>query len=411
MTLSSSYPTRIAFAEAVAILDQVAARHELISEATPLSRALGRVLAEHVVATVDLPGFDNSAMDGFALRSADLQPAGPSWLTLVGEQFAGPARGLALGAGECVRITTGASLPAGADAVLIKENATFEGGRVRIEAPVPAGSHVRRAGEDLRAGDRVLDAGQALSPAALSLAAAIGLHDLPVHRRPTVAVFTTGDELKAPGQPLAAGEIYDSNRVLLQTLLMADGFEPVAWPVLPDDPARIQAALRDAAFSFDVVITCGGVSAGEKDFLPALLAEHGEIHFWKVRMRPGMPMLAGRLGNAQLLCLPGNPVAVLATYLTLARRFLDGLQGRAQPRPRQFARLSMPVHKAHDRLEFLRGSLHCDASGQLLVQPNPADGSHRLRAAASSNALIVVPEGVARWEAGSVLEVLALADR
>ena len=253
-----------------------------------------------------------------------------------------------------------------------------------------------------------MHAGQVLTPAALSLAAAVGLHDLPVHRRPTVAVFTTGDELKAPGQQLVRGEIYDSNRVLLQTLLIADGFEPVTWPVLPDDPARIQAALRDAAFSFDVVITCGGVSAGEKDFLPVLLAEHGEIHFWKVRMRPGMPLLAGRLGSAHLLCLPGNPVAVFATYLTLARSFLDGLQARSQPRARQFARLLLPISKMHDRLEFLRGKLTCDTGGQLLVEADPADGSHRLRAVSASNALIVVPEGVAEWPAGSVLEVLAL---
>ena len=184
----------------------------------------------------------------------------------------------------------------------------------------------------------------------------------------------------------------------------------MAWPLLPDDPARIHAALRDAAFSFDVVITCGGVSVGEKDYLPALLAEHGEIYFWKVRMRPGMPVLAGKLGAAHVLCLPGNPVSVFATYLTLARRFLDGLQARKQPRTRQFARLSAPINKAHERLEFLRGKLDCDESGQLVVERNPADGSHRLRAAAESNTLIVVPEGVADWAAGSVLEVLPLAN-
>lgn len=390
------------------ILGRVAARYRLEAEQLPLSRALGRVLAENVVAAVDLPGFDNSAMDGFAVRAADLQGSGETSLVLVGEQFAGRAAEVAVGAGQCVRITTGAPLPPGADAVVIKESVQLEGDRLRVAAAVHPGSHVRRAGEDVLAGDTVMHAGQVLTPAALSLAAAVGLHDLPVHRRPTVAVFTTGDELKAPGQQLVRGEIYDSNRVLLQTLLIADGFEPVTWPVLPDDPARIQAALRDAAFSFDVVITCGGVSAGEKDFLPVLLAEHGEIHFWKVRMRPGMPLLAGRLGSAHLLCLPGNPVAVFATYLTLARSFLDGLQARSQPRARQFARLLLPISKMHDRLEFLRGKLTCDTGGQLLVEADPADGSHRLRAVSASNALIVVPEGVAEWPAGSVLEVLAL---
>jgi len=408
--LADDFPSRISFSEAEAILAAVAASSELSIERISLSRALGRVLAEDVVAGVELPGFDNSAMDGFALRAEDLRVDGENFLTLVGEQFAGPTLNLSIGPGECARVTTGASLPAGANAVVIKESVDLDGDRLIVRKPVPVGAHIRRAGEDVRVGETVLTAGQVLSPASLSLAAATGQHDLPVHRRPTVAVFTTGDELKPPGMTLAPGEIYDSNRVLLQTLLIADGFEPVAWPVLPDDPVRIQAALHDAAFSFDVVITCGGVSAGEKDFLPALLADHGEIYFWKVRMRPGMPLLAGKLGSAHLLCLPGNPVSVFATYLTLARHFLDGLQARRQPRPRRYARLALPIRKSHERLEFLRGKLECDANGQLLVAMNPADGSHRLRAVADSNALIVVPEGAGEWPAGSVLEVLLLGE-
>lgn len=408
--MAENFPTRISFAEAEAILDRIAAAAELSVERVPLSRALNRVLAEDVVSGLDLPGFDNSAMDGFALRASDLRGDGENTLTVIGEQFAGARQDLSIGPGECVRITTGAPLPLGADTVVMKENVTARANGIVLDKPVSPGAHTRRAGEDVRVGDTVLKAGQALSPAALSLAAAIGLHELPVHRRPTVAVFTTGDELRSPGLPLAPGEIYDSNRVLLQTLLIADGFEPVAWPVLPDDPKRIEAALRDAAFSFDVVITCGGVSAGEKDYLPALLAEHGEVYFWKVRMRPGMPVLVGRLGGAHLICLPGNPVSVFATYLTLARRFLDRLQARRQTRRRHFARLDLAISKSHDRLEFLRGKLGCDQTGQLHVAMNPADGSHRLRAVAQSNALIIVPEGIAEWPVGSVLEVLLLAE-
>jgi molybdopterin molybdotransferase len=247
-----------------------------------------------------------------------------------------------------------------------------------------------------------------LSPAALGLAAALGQPTLRVHARPTVAVFTTGDELRPPGMPLGPGEIYDSNRALLQTLLLAEGYEPVAWPVLPDSPARIESALRDAADSFDVVFTCGGVSAGEKDYLPEFFAREGQVHFWKVRMRPGMPVLAATLEKAQFLALPGNPVSVLATFLSLGRRLLDGLQGRREARPRLHARLAAPIRKRHERLEFLRGELACDENGQWLATPNPADGSHRLRAAAESNALIVVPEGAGEWPAGSVLEVLPL---
>ena len=407
--MRSAFPTRLAFSEACAILDRVASTSSMPAQAQPLTRCLGHVLAADLIADFSLPSFDNSAMDGFAARGADLQARGDTVLTVIGEQFAGASRNLAIGPGQCIRITTGAPMPAGADTVVIKENVALHGDQLTVPGPVRIGAHRRSAGEDVRAGERVLATGQVLTPAALSLAAAVGCHELSVHRRPTVAIFTTGDELKPPGSSLVAGEIFDSNRVLLQTLLAADGFEPVAWPVLPDDPDRILAALRDAASSFDVVLTCGGVSAGEKDYLPELLVEHGHVHFWKVMMRPGMPFLAGRLGSAHVLCLPGNPVSVFATYLTLARRLLDGIQGRSEPRPRHYARLSAPIAKTHERLEFLRGVLHCDQGGQLLVAMNPADGSHRLRAVAESNALIVVPDGAGQWPAGSVLEVLPLS--
>ena len=400
--MSHDFPTRISFARAQEIVQAVALAHPMPVERQPLSRALGRVLAEDVVADIPLPGFDNSAMDGFAVRSAD----GEAPRRLVGEQFAGATVGIPVAAGECLRITTGAALPAGADAVVMKENARVDGDTVVPAQPARPGQHVRRQGEDVAIGDTVLHAGAVLDASKLSLAAALGHHDLPVRRRPTVAVFTTGDELRAPGQPLAPGEIYDSNRVLLQTLLIAEGYEPVAWPVLPDDPEAMAGALKDAAFSFDLVLTCGGVSAGEKDFLPAFLQREGQVHFWKVLMRPGMPVLFGRLGEAHFLGLPGNPVSVLATILTLARPLLDTLQGRAVARPRLRARLSADVVKTHDRLEFLRGVLACDESGQMRVTPNPADGSHRLRAAAVSNALVVLAEGAGQWPAGTLMDVL-----
>ena len=403
--MSHDFPTRIAFARAQEIVQAVALAHPMEVERKPLSRALGRVLAEDVVAAIALPGFDNSAMDGFALRSAD----GDTPRRLVGEQFAGATVGIAVAAGECLRITTGAALPAGADAVVMKENARIEGDLVAFTQAAIAGQHVRRRGEDVDVGDTVLRAGAVLDASKLSLAAALGHHDLPVRRRPTVAVFTTGDELRAPGQPLAPGEIYDSNRVLLQALLIAEGYEPVAWPVLPDEPDAMAGALKDAAFSFDLVLTCGGVSAGEKDFLPAFLQREGQVHFWKVLMRPGMPVLFGRLGGAHFLGLPGNPVSVLATFLTLARPLLDTLQGRA-PRPPMRARLSADVVKSHERLEFLRGVLACDEAGQLQVTPNPADGSHRLRAAAMSNALVVLGEGAGQWPEGTLMDVLPYAD-
>ena len=402
-----AFPTRIAFAQAQDILARVAAQSLLASELVAPSQALGQVLAEDVLAASPFPAFDNSAMDGFALRAADLE--GNDTLDLAGEQFAGRALPLQVGPGQCIRITTGAPLPTGSDAVAMKEDTDVLEGRIRFRARVAPGQHVRHAGEDVRAGDRILTAGDVLTPAALSLAVAVGGDRLRVHRRPTVALFTTGDELQPPGAVLAPGEIHDSNRVLLQALLQAEGYHPVAWPVLPDDPARIASALGDAADAFDVIITCGGVSAGEKDHLPSWLEAQGRVHFWKVRMRPGMPMLAGRVGDCQVLGLPGNPVSVFATWLTLGRPFLDALQGRREPRPRLHARLSMPVRKRHDRLEFLRGRLHCDAHGQLQVAPDPADGSHRLRAAAEANCLLMLPEGAGEWDAGQIVEVLPLS--
>lgn len=402
-----AFPTRITFAQAQDILARVASRSLLASEWVPPSRALGLVLAEDVAAASPFPAFDNSAMDGFALRAADLDTL--DTLELAGEQFAGCALSLQVGPGQCIRVTTGAPLPMGSDAVAMKEDTELLDGRIRFRAGVAPGQHVRRAGEDVRAGDCILAAGDVLTPAALSLAVAVGGERLRVHRRPTVALFTTGDELQPPGAVLAPGEIYDSNRVLLQTLLQAEGYHPVAWPALPDDPARIASALGDAAEAFDVIITCGGVSAGEKDHLPSWLQAHGTVHFWKVQMRPGMPVLAGSIGDCQVLGLPGNPVSVFATWLTLGRPFLDALQGRREPRPRVHAQLSMPVRKRHDRLEFLRGRLRCDAQGQLQVAPDPADGSHRLRAAAEANCLLLLPGGAGQWDAGQIVEVLPLS--
>jgi molybdopterin molybdotransferase len=401
-------PQRIGFAQAEAIVAAVASSRRLPVESVPLARAAGRVLAEPVVAARPLPGFDNAAMDGFALASADAADAVAHGLHLAGEQFAGGAGVEALARGECVRITTGAPLPPGADAVLVKEEAEVRDGRVFARIAVAPGAHRRRAGEDVRPGDVVIDAGVRLQPAQLGLAAALGLPTLPVARRPTVALFTTGDELVPPGLPLGPGRIHDSNRPLLQALLQAEGIEPVAWPALPDDPGRMLAALRDNAFAFDVLITCGGVSAGEKDHLPALLHAHGVVDFWKVMMKPGMPVLFGRLDDALVLGLPGNPVSVLATFLTLGRTLLDALEGVAAPRRRWRARLAAPFAKKHARREFLRGRLRVGDDGVLHATPDPADGSHRLRGAADADALLVLPEGAAEFAAGDVVDVIPL---
>ena len=403
----TDFPTGLLFQEAMALLRDISSRHRLETESLALSRCHGRVLAEDVVASLALPPFDNSAMDGFAFRHVDLQD-GEVALRLVGEQFAGLAQPFMLQPGECVRITTGAPMPPGADTVAIKENCRVEDDAVIVPGATAWGANVRRAGEDVSAGDQVLQTGQVLTPARVSLAASLGIASLRVSRKPTVAVFSTGDELVEPGMPLAHGQIYDSNRDLLMGLLRADGLEPTAWPRLPDDPRQVEIALRDAGCAFDLIITAGGVSAGEKDHLPGVLGQFGHTHFWKVKMKPGMPLLFGSLDQARVLGLPGNPVSVLATYLTFGRALIDALQGRVDPRPTWHAQLVAPLEKSHARREFIRGHLSSGNNGALHVEGNAATGSHRLRAAADSNALIVVPEGPQRFAAGQVVEVIPL---
>lgn len=404
----TGFPTGLLFDDALAIVREISARHRLETETLALSRTHGRVLASDLRAPLALPPFDNSAMDGFALRHADLRDGQVS-LRLAGAQYAGRALELQVGEGECVRITTGAPMPAGADTVVIKENARIEGDFAVVPGDTAFGANVRKAGEDVVAGDLVLHAGQVLTPARVSLAASLGVPSLAVTRKPTVAVFTSGDELVEPGLSLAPGEIYDSNRELLMGLLRADGLEPTAWPRLPDDPRAVEIALRDAACAFDLVITCGAVSAGEKDHIPGVLEQFGQVHFWKVRMKPGMPLLFGSLDQARVLGLPGNPVSVFATYLSLGRALVDGLQGRSEPRAIERAQLVCPIDKAHPRREFMRAHVFCDDHGVLRADPNPAVGSHRLRAVAHSNALIVVPDGPQRLAAGEVVEVLRYA--
>ena len=402
---AAPFPTSILHAEALGIIVEVAGRHRLDSEFLALGRTHGRVLAQDVIAPMPLPPFDNSAMDGFAYRHADLTD-GPTCLRLSGEQFAGTAEPGSLAAGECWRITTGAPLPAGADSVVIKERVDVDGDCVHVPAGEMAGANVRGAGEDVREGDRVLQAGQVLTPARVSLAASLGLPSLAVSRRPTVAVFTSGDELVEPGLPLAPGQIHDSNRELLMGLLRSEGLEPTAWPRLPDDARQVEIALRDAACAFDVVLTCGAVSAGEKDHIPAVVERFGEVHFWKVLMKPGMPALLGSIDQARILALPGNPVSVLATWLTLGRALVDGLQGRTEPRPIWKARLVAPIDKRHPRREFIRATVVFDDAGHLSAMPSSATGSHRLRVAADSDALIVVPEAEQALPVGAVVEVL-----
>ena len=309
-----------------------------------------------------------------------------------------------------MRITTGAPMPEGADTVVDQGKLPRRWRRVIMPATHAPGANVRRAGEDVRAGDQVLRAGQR-AHAGARVARGLAGHASPeVSRKPTVAVFTTGDELVEPGMPLAPGQIHDSNRDLLMGLLRADGLEPTAWPRLPDDPAAVEIACATPASRFDLIITAAASPPAKRTICPTCCSARPHP-FLEGEDEAGHAAALRRAGPGALLGLPGNPVSVLATYLTLGRALIDAMQGRPDPRPTWRARLVAPLDKPHPRREFVRGRLSSGDNGALHVEANGATGSHRLRAAADANVLIVVPEGAQRYAAGEVVEVVAVLAR
>jgi molybdopterin molybdotransferase len=376
------------------------------SETVALEGALGRVLASPVIAGMDLQPWPNSAMDGYAFAVADTDKALGDGLTLVGTSLAGhPFTGL-IGAGECVRILTGAILPDGADAVVMQEQVTVADGRVRLQRTVPAGANVRVPGEDVRTGQTVLPAGSRLGPAQIALAAALGEATLTVHRRPRVALFTSGDELTPLGQPLGPGAIYDSNRYLLRAMLQVLGAEVVDLGIVADDPAAVRGAFAAAREQADVVVSSGGVSVGDADYVRDVFAEFGDIHFWRIAMKPGRPLAFGRLGDTWFFGLPGNPVSTAVTFHEFVRPALCRLEGETpQPPLRLELPLLEPLHKAPGRLDFQRGIVGPGLDGRLGVRSSGAQGSHVMRSLAAANCLLVLPAEAGDLPAGASVTV------
>lgn len=408
MSATESHDTLLSIDAARARLRELGAAHALATEDVPLAQAFGRVLAQDVSAPQDVPGFVNSAMDGFAVRAADLRSDAETVLTLVGEIFAGGAQAPVVAPHTCVRITTGAPLPPGADSVVMKENTRSDGARIAIAPGTALGANVRAAGEDYRAGDAALSAGQRLAPAQVAILAAFGRTTACVRAQPSAVLLTTGDELTEPGRPLGFGGIYDSNRFSLGGLLEQHGVRLLRHERLRDDPALLRAALARAGSEADLVLSSGGVSAGEADFLPRLIAQIGRVHFWKVRMKPGMPFLCGAVGRALVCALPGNPVSGVATFLALVRPALDAMNGIAPRAGALRARLRVAVHKRHARAEFQRARLHSDADGTLWATPHEKQGSGMLRGVAETDALVLLPEDGREFAPGDVVEVLPL---
>jgi molybdopterin molybdotransferase len=371
------------------------------AETVKIRDALGRVLAQDIVPQINVPAHDNSAMDGYAVRFDDIEkPLKEIGTALAGKPFTGK-----VGAGECVRIMTGAVMPQGADTVVIQEVVRKEGERVLVPPGQKKAQNVRYAGEDLSKGKAVLHPGQLLRPAELGLIASLGIAQLKVMRRLRVAFFATGDELASIGTALKEGEVYDSNRYTLHGMLARLGVELIDMGVVRDDPAALETAFRTASETADVVITTGGVSVGEADFVKQLMAKLGEVLFWKIAMRPGRPMAFGRIGDAFLFGLPGNPVAVMVTFYQFVRDALLYLQGRENA---ALPLLQVPsaenLRKVPGRTEYQRGILSHEGNAWK-VRTTGQQGSGVLRSMSEANCFIVLEHERGSVKAGEPVSV------
>jgi len=360
-------------------------------EVVPVGDCLGRVLAEDVRAAVDVPPTDNSAVDGYAVRSADIPVTGLRQLRVVGDLPAGAVFDATLGPGEALRIMTGAPVPAGADTVYPQEVVERSGPVVRIPSS-PVGVNVRHRGEDVRAGTAVLPAGSVLRPQELGVAASLGLPQLLVRQRPRVAILSTGDEVVEPGDARKPGQIFDSNRFSLHGLVEAAGGEPTDHGIVPDLYDVLHARLRAAAATADIVLTSGGVSVGDYDLVKAVLQDAGGIDFWQVAMQPGRPLAVGRIGAAHFFGLPGNPVASMLTFHLFVRPALWKLAGRRDLFPPRFHAVAMePMSKKTGRREFKRGIL--SYTGQRWeVRITGPQGSGILTSMTLANCFVVIEE-------------------
>jgi molybdopterin molybdotransferase len=362
------------------------------NERVAVRASLGRVLGEDIVSTVNVPAHDNSAMDGWAVRSADLAASGETILREVGVAYAGRKFEGSVGTGECVRVMTGAVMPPGTDTVVIQEVVKADGARIVVPPGQQAGQNRRLAGEDLALGRVVLHAGQAIRPAELGLLASLGLAEVAVRRKLRVAFFSTGDELASIGRELKEGEVYDSNRYTLYGMLSRLGVELVDLGVVRDDPAALERAFKEAAANADAIVSSGGVSVGEADFTRELLDRLGEVLFWKIAMRPGRPMAFGRIGNAWFFGLPGNPVAVMVTFYGFVRDALLALAGRTGDCTLPLLRVpsATALRKKPGRTEFQRGILERGANGEWIVRVTGSQGSGVLRSMSEANCFIVL---------------------
>ncbi|MFQ5535381.1 MAG: gephyrin-like molybdotransferase Glp [Sphingomonadales bacterium] len=376
-------------------------------ETVDLDKALGRVLAEDVVASVNVPPHDNAAVDGYAFRFADLTRGGGGVLPIVGRAAAGHPIRDDVAAGGAVRIFTGAPMPGGCDTVLMQEDARLEDGTVIVPPGLRAGANRRKAGEDIARGQIVLKTGRRLQPADLGVAASIGQCRLPVFKRLKVALFSTGDELREPGETLAPGSIHDSNRYVLKGMLGRLGAEVVDLGILPDRYDEIRGAIARASASHDLIVTSGGVSVGEEDHVRLAVEALGHLHFWRLAVKPGRPIALGQIGAALFAGLPGNPVAVVLTFARIVRPLVEILSGAAA-RPAQFfqVRAGFACRKKKGRREWIRVRLETVDDGVRVVRRYPRQGSGILMSVVDSDGVIELPEDLTELEEGAMVNFL-----
>ena len=378
----------------------------LDTEVIPLIESKGRVVASTIDAPMDLPPFDTSAMDGYAVHESDLNQ--DRELAVIGESRAGHVYQNAAAPGTAIRIFTGAPIPRGTSAVVIQEDVERNGDQIRFRTSLEIGENIRRRGHDIAKTQLLAKAGDRLDAYKISWLAACGVTNLTVVRRIRVALFSTGDELIDPGTPLGPGQIYDANRTALRELLSERPVEVLDLGALPDDPHAINRALETAAKAADVVVTSGGVSVGDADYVKDIVAQAGSLDFWKIALKPGKPLAVGRVGKALFFGLPGNPVSTIITYLLFVAPTIDRLCGMSDNTPYRLPAILQETIEHHQgRREYVRGVFRTN-DDRVTVSPTGDQSSNRLATFANANCLIVVPEQTDDIKAGSVVDIVLL---